>query len=69
MITAYEKNEIRTAVYMAMDLWPNAHLGDCSRQEDLKSAFRFIRRFLDRGFSISAAASELQFDTIRYEDM
>lgn len=37
------KTAIREAVHYAMEYYPNSHLGDCSRREDMHSAFRVIR--------------------------
>jgi len=35
--------DIRNAVALAMEYWPNAHLGDYSRQHDMRQAFRMLR--------------------------
>lgn len=56
-------------VGLAMDLWPNAHLGDNTRREDMNSAFKMIRSYVAAGHSISAAAGAVENDAYRHEDM
>ena len=58
--------ETRRAVTLAVRYWPNSHLGDYTPREDIRSAFRFIRARIDRGFSVESAASELESDAIRH---
>jgi hypothetical protein len=66
-------SEIRTtvepAVQLAVRYWPNAHLGDCSPREDIRSAFYLIRSALQRGDSIQAAAGRVESDAYRHADM
>jgi hypothetical protein len=45
-ILAIEREKVRDAVRLAMEFWPNAHLGDSSRREDMNSAFRMIRMYV-----------------------
>lgn len=67
-LTADDREAIRTAVHEAMDLWPNAHLGDQTRRQDMRAAFMFLRMNAEGG-SIQRACNRLMMDTIRYEDM
>lgn len=46
-ISLEAKNAIRYAVYDAMQYWPNAHLGDYSRRQDMRSAFKMIRSYAE----------------------
>lgn len=68
-MTNHQKYNLKFAVRDAMRYYPNAHLGDNSRLEDLKSAFRFVRSRINKGFSLDGAISELEFDTFRYVNM
>lgn len=60
--------EIRQAVSFAMEVWPNSHLGDYSRREDMASAFRMIRRHADQD-GIHAAIGALERNAHTYVDM
>jgi hypothetical protein len=60
---------VRDAVLHAMDVWPNAHLGDTPPRADLHSAFLFIRSRVAAGRSVRDAANELDMDCFRYHDM
>jgi hypothetical protein len=63
------RNTVEPAVQLAVQYWPNAHLGDCSPREDIRSAFYIIRSAMKRGDSIQAAAGQLEFDAYRHADM
>jgi len=52
-----------------MEYWPNAHLGDLSRREDMHSAFKLIRGFVANRSSPASAAAALEQDALRYRDM
>ena len=67
-ITAHERVLIRAAVRRAMALWPNAHLGDQTRREDMREAFRMLRAHSEGG-RVELGASAVERDTDRYEDM
>jgi hypothetical protein len=60
---------VETPVRLAVSYWPNAHLGDCSPREDIRSAFLLIRSAMKRGDSIQAAAGQVEFDAYRHADM
>lgn len=60
---------IRHAVGLAVSYWPNAHLGEQTRRDDLRSAFQFIRNRINRGINIEAAISDLELDAYRHADM
>jgi hypothetical protein len=66
---AIEREKVRDAVRLAMEFWPNAHLGDSSRREDMNSAFRMIRMYVASGHSISSAAGAVEHDAYRHEDI
>lgn len=68
-ITADEKDAIRRAVRLGMDLWPNSHLGDNTRREDMRGAFYLIRSYFGRGQSMMQAAGAIELDAYRHEDM
>jgi len=61
--------DVRFAVLHAMQTWPNGHLGEESRRDDLRRAFRFLRSRVDRGMPLKQATIELDIDAYRYEDM
>jgi hypothetical protein len=63
------RNAVGPAVRLAVSYWPNAHLGDCSPREDIRSAFYLIRSALKRGDSIQTAAGQVEFDAYRHADM
>lgn len=65
-----DRRMIREAAALAMDYWPNAHLGDYSRREDLRSAFTIIRRRVEiGGESVHAAAAHVQISAFSHRDM
>lgn len=63
------KNDIKGAVCMAVRYWPNAHLGDLSPRQDIRSAFRLIRSRLSCGWTIQSAISDLEADAYRHVNM
>lgn len=42
-LSAEERQSVRESVHMAMQYWPNSHLGDLAPREDMREAFRMIR--------------------------
>lgn len=60
---------IRLSVGMAMDWWPNSHLGEYSTREDMRSAFEFLRNNIERTGDVWGAAYLLQQDAFTYADM
>jgi hypothetical protein len=65
-----DREVIREAVTMAIDLWPNGHLGAHSRREDMRSAFVTLRhRITFKNMHPQAAATMLMVDAERYRDM
>ena len=63
-----EKQMIRNAVHLAVRYWPNAHLGDCSPREDIRSAFRRIRSHEPR-IGLLPAVYMVEDDAYRHADM
>lgn len=68
-MTVTEKQDIREAVGLAMHYWPNSHLGDCSRREDMRSAFRIIRSRAERGNGLRDGIAYLLSSAYRHADM
>lgn len=62
-------DQVREAVADAMLYWPNAHLGDYTRREDMHSAFGIIRRRVQSGQHIQAAVAYVANDALRHADM
>lgn len=60
---------VREAATTAMQFWPNAHLGDYEPREDLRSAFSIMRRRVDAGETLQAAASYVLLDALNHQDM
>ncbi len=48
------KSTVRAAVLDAMEYWPNSHLGDYSRRQDMRSAFKMLRSYPDIWEGIAA---------------
>ena len=67
----YSENRraVRNAVELAVHYWPNAHLGSISPREDIRSAFRWIRRGVEQGLSIQQAAAVVEGDAYRHVNM
>lgn len=63
------RHDLRAAVNLAVQTWPNAHLGSVSPREDIRSAFTMIRREVGAGQSIQSAIGILLFDAYRHADM
>ena len=63
------KDDTKRAVRMAVRYWPNAHLGDISPRDDVKSAFRMIRARLSDGWSVQAAIGAVEDDAYRHANM
>lgn len=64
------KEMIFQAAYDCMEYYPNSHLGDYSRLDDLRSVFRGIRRRVEvHGQTVYQAAQDLYRDAQRYVDM
>ncbi|MDE2020165.1 MAG: hypothetical protein KGJ13_07520 [Patescibacteria group bacterium] len=62
------KANIRRAVKECVRYWPNADF-DSTNQENIAAAFRFIRRCVKSGMSLSEAANHVARDALRYENM
>lgn len=60
---------IRDAVSRAMDYWPNSHLGDRTRRQDMHSAFRVLRAHKVVRGDLWNAVGCLNRDVDRYVDM
>ncbi|MGN6768513.1 MAG: hypothetical protein ACTHJQ_01500 [Rhizobiaceae bacterium] len=63
------RGSIRDAVRLAVEYWPNAHLGTYSVHQDMRSAFRMIRNHVDAGWPIQAAIGQVEADAYRHMDM
>ncbi len=63
-----ERANIRYAVHLAVAYWPNAHLGEYSRLEDIRRAFQQLRASMDV-LSPGVAATNLLIDAYRHQDM
>ena len=64
------KDMIFQAAYECMEYWPNSHLGEYSRSDDLRSFFRGIRRGVEmHGETVYQAAQRYYIDAQRYVDM
>lgn len=62
------KAAIRHAVGLAVRYWPNAHLGENSPRQDIRSAFLSIRNWAPR-VGLQASIGRLENDAYRYVDM
>jgi len=63
------RTDIRRAVKLAMDYWPNAHLGDYSPREDMRSAFVMIRSHAERGDGLHAGIAAVERSAYAHADM
>lgn len=64
-----DRNHIRYIVRLCVTYWPNAHLGDYTPREDIRSAFMMIRSHLKHGDTIQQALGALEMDAYRHMDM
>jgi len=60
---------VQAPVRLAVANWPNAHLGDYTPRQDIRSAFCLIRSAMGRGDSIQTAAGRIEMDAYRHADM
>jgi hypothetical protein len=67
-LSAETKADIRQAVTLATRYWPNAHLGDCSVREDIRSAFYRIRNWAAVEH-IQASIGRVYDDALSHADM
>ncbi len=63
-----EKQLIRQAVCLAMEYWPNSHLGDYSRRQDMRSAFKQIRD-AEPTIGLLPAVYRVEDDAYNHQDM
>ena len=68
-LTPDDRDYVREVVADAMTYWPNSHLGDNTPRQDMRSAFKFLRRHMDDGLSLHDACGRLSCDVARYVDM
>jgi hypothetical protein len=68
-MTNQTRNSIRAAVKLAMQYWPNSHLGDYSPREDMQSAFRIIRSHAEGGDGLHAGIANVEHSAYRHMDM
>lgn len=62
------RESVRDAVNLALEYWPNAHLGDVPPREDIKSAFRMLRSWIPV-VGIHAAIGKVSESAYRHMDM
>lgn len=62
------QNDIRHAVELAMEYWPNAHLGTNTRREDMRSAFKMLRSWAEVE-SIQCAIGQVKHNAYSHADM
>lgn len=62
------RNDIRNAVQLAMEYWPNSHLGTNTRREDMRSAFRMMRSWAEHE-SIQCAVGKVVSSAYSHADM
>lgn len=63
------RQTVEPAVRLAVHYWPNAHLGDRTPREDMRSAFYLMRSSLKRGDTLQVAAGLIEGDAYRHADM
>lgn len=63
------KSSIRDAASRALEYWPNSHLGDRTRRQDLRSAFLMIRSHAEFTGNIWEGVYALDRDADRYMNM
>lgn len=63
------RTDIRRAVALAVRYWPNAHLGDYSPREDIRSAFKMLRSHAAHAGNIQAGIAAVEDDAYRHVDM
>jgi hypothetical protein len=68
-MTSNTRTEVRHAVGLAVRHWPNAHLGDVTPREDIRSAFLMIRNRLNRGEPIQSAIGAVLSSAYSHADM
>lgn len=68
-MTKETRSQIREAVRLAVAYWPNAHLGDYSAREDIRSAFTIMRSHAERGDGLHAGISNVLSSAYRHADM
>jgi hypothetical protein len=67
-MTTDTRRDIRNAVYLAMEYWPNAHLGTNTPRDDMRSAFKMLRSWTDHE-SIQCAIGQLERSAYSHADM
>ena len=69
MFNKDQKQMIRNAVKLAILYWPNSHLGDQTKSEDIITAFQFIRANIKNLGSLEQACTALEINAYTYQDM
>ena len=62
------REDIRDSVDLALEFWPNAHLGTYSRHHDMRQAFKMIRLYA-AVHGIHFAIARLRSDACAHMDM
>lgn len=65
----HERRAVREAVALAMRYWPNAHLGDQTPREDMRSAFSTIRSYVNAGDDLMVGVHAVESDAYAHMDM
>lgn len=68
-LTPEIREEIRDAIALAVQYWPNAHLGIYSPLEDMRSAFRMLRSHAAHHGNIYAGIGAVSGDAYRHMNM
>ena len=69
ILDADTSQDIRNAVELAMEFWPNAHLGTNSRRQDMRSAFRMLRSWSMHDGYVQSAIGRLTSSAYSHADM
>jgi hypothetical protein len=63
------RNDVRHAVGLALQYWPNAHLGTNTRRDDMRSAFKMLRSWARHYGAIQPAIGEVERSAYSHADM
>lgn len=67
-LTDRQRQQVRELAYSAMCYYPNSHLGDYTRREDLRSLFRMVRSHAD-AYGVASALSHAWKSVQSHADM
>jgi hypothetical protein len=63
------RDDVRRAVGLALQYWPNAHLGTRTRRDDMRSAFKMLRSWTRHYGAIQPAIGEVERSAYSCMDM